>query len=225
MDKPDVVARSAIAETDRRPCNDLEGLDDESRPPHRSWLGRATSHCSCGSGRDRSAARPRATCVPDDAPWPLAAWKPIAREPGFHRHGSRHLGPQDPRARLHPGRRRRTYHLWYTGYAVDRPPTMSLGHATSRDGIHWTRDTGNPIFTDSWVEDVCVVRNDGTFFMFAEGKNDIAHLLTSTDGLKWTDHGSLDIRKTDGYANRPRSLRHAYRLVRKRNLVPLLRAW
>ena len=34
--------------------------------------------------------------------------------------------------------------------------------------------------------------------MFAEGKNDIAHRLTSTDGLHWTDHGSLDIRKTDG---------------------------
>ena len=81
---------------------------------------------------------------------------------------------------------------------VDKPPTMSLGHATSKDGVHWTRDPGNPIFSESWVEDVCVVRHDGTFFMFAEGKNDIAHLLTSTDGLKWTDHGSLDIRKTDG---------------------------
>ncbi len=34
--------------------------------------------------------------------------------------------------------------------------------------------------------------------MFAEGKNDIAHLLTSTDGRKWTDHGPLDVRKTDG---------------------------
>ena len=75
---------------------------------------------------------------------------------------------------------------------------MSLGHATSRDGVHWTRDPDNPIFAGSWVEDVCVVRHDGTYFMFAEGKNDIAHLLTSTDGRKWTDHGSLDIRKTDG---------------------------
>ena len=34
--------------------------------------------------------------------------------------------------------------------------------------------------------------------MFAEGRNDIAHLLTSPDGLKWTDRGSLDIRKADG---------------------------
>ena len=36
------------------------------------------------------------------------------------------------------------YDLWYTGYAGDRPATMSLGHATSPDGIHWTRDPGNP---------------------------------------------------------------------------------
>ena len=71
---------------------------------------------------------------------------------------------------------------------------------------------------------MCVVRHDGTYFMFAEGKNDIAHLLTSPDGLKWTDHGSLDIRKTDGIAHQPRALRHARRLVRGRNLVPLLRA-
>ena len=64
--------------------------------------------------------------------------------------------------------------------------------------LHWTRDPQNPIFTGSWVEDMCVVKQDGTFQMFAEGKNDIAHRLTSTDGLHWTDQGSLDIRKTDG---------------------------
>jgi sucrose-6-phosphate hydrolase SacC (GH32 family) len=75
---------------------------------------------------------------------------------------------------------------------------MSLGHATSPDGIHWTRDPANPVFADSWVEDMCVVRLGGTYFMVAEGKNDIAHLLESADGRKWTDHGSLDIRKRDG---------------------------
>ena len=90
------------------------------------------------------------------------------------------------------------FHLWYTGYDRDRPDTMSLGHATSRDGTHWTRDPHNPIFIDSWVEDMCVAKQDGTYQMFAEGKNDIAHRLSSRDGVHWTDHGSLDIRKTDG---------------------------
>jgi sucrose-6-phosphate hydrolase SacC (GH32 family) len=75
---------------------------------------------------------------------------------------------------------------------------MSLGLATSRDGIHWARDTENPIFNGSWVEDVCVVPTDGTYVMVAEGKNDIAHLMTSADGRHWNDHGPLDVRKTDG---------------------------
>jgi NDP-sugar pyrophosphorylase family protein len=41
---------------------------------------------------------------------------------------------------------------------------MSLGLATSRDGIHWARDPENPIFAGSWVEDVCVVHNEGIWF-------------------------------------------------------------
>jgi len=141
-------------------------------------------------------ARPVAQQAP--ASWPLVAWTPIRDNPVFtgtggdtwdckiRERGYILLGDDG------------TYHLWYTGYAMDRPPTMSLGHATSRDGVHWTRDPENPIFAGSWVEDVCVVRRDDTYFMFAEGKNDIAHLLTSTDGRRWTDHGSLDVRKTDG---------------------------
>jgi hypothetical protein len=39
--------------------------------------------------------------------------------------------------------------------------------------------------------------------MLAEGKNDIAHQLESTDRVHWTDLGSLDIRKVDGTPIRP----------------------
>jgi hypothetical protein len=131
-------------------------------------------------------------------PWRFTVWAPLADNPVFAGTG------QDTWDRKIRERgyilvdRDGTYHLWYTGYAGDHPETMSLGHATSRDGIHWQRDAGNPVFNGSWVEDMCVVVHDGTYFMFAEGRNDIAHLLTSSDGRKWSDHGSLDIRKTDG---------------------------
>jgi hypothetical protein len=91
-----------------------------------------------------------------------------------------------------------TYHLWYTGYNDDRSPTKSLGHATSPDGVRWTRDPANPLVTRTWVEDMCVVRHEGTYVMFAEGKGDIAHLLTSSDGVRWVEHGPLDVRKADG---------------------------
>jgi beta-1,2-mannobiose phosphorylase / 1,2-beta-oligomannan phosphorylase len=91
-----------------------------------------------------------------------------------------------------------SYRLWYTGYNDDRSPTKFLGLATSPDGLHWTRDRANPLFNESWVEDVCVVRQGGQYLMFAEGKNDIAHQMTSPDGLRWTDLGPLDVRLTDG---------------------------
>jgi hypothetical protein len=134
----------------------------------------------------------------DEAPWSFVSWKPIAANPVFTGTGTQTWDRKiRERGYILVGDDG-TYHLWYTGYDQDRPSTMSLGHATSRDGIHWKRDPHNPIFSGLWVEDMCVVKRDGTFQMFAEGKNDIAHRLTSTDGLHWTEQGSLDIRKTDG---------------------------
>lgn len=43
-----------------------------------------------------------------------------------------------------------------------------------------------------------VVKHKGIYSMVAEGVNDIAHLLTSTDGIHWTRQGDLDIRKVSG---------------------------
>jgi sucrose-6-phosphate hydrolase SacC (GH32 family) len=135
--------------------------------------------------------------VADDFPKDLVAWSPITANPVFQGAGG---NAWDCKIRergwilVDDG----TYHLWYSGYKDDRSSTKFLGHATSPDGIHWTRDSRNPLVTTSWVEDVCVVRHDGEYFLFAEGKNDVAHLLTSSDGIHWTEQGVLDIRKTDG---------------------------
>jgi hypothetical protein len=146
-------------------------------------------------GWPRSLAGPTAD---DPAPWELVSWTPVPGNPVFAGTG-RDTWDRKIRERgfILVGDDG-TYHLWYTGYATDRPPTMSLGHATSRDGLHWDRDPSNPIFAGSWVEDMFVVRRDGTYTMFAEGRNDIAHLLTSPDGLRWTENGPLDVRKADG---------------------------
>lgn len=90
------------------------------------------------------------------------------------------------------------YKMWYTGYDGSDEATMYLGYATSSDGIHWTRYSGNPIFDEYWTEDVHVVKHEGSYFMVAEGVNDIAHMLSSVDGIHWQRLGDLDIRKVNG---------------------------
>lgn len=91
-----------------------------------------------------------------------------------------------------------TYHLWYTGYDGAREGIKRLGYATSPDGIHWTRDPHNPIYGERWVEDMMVVKQGDTYYMFAEGLDDHAQLLTSKDKTHWTWVGFLDIRTTKG---------------------------
>lgn len=92
-----------------------------------------------------------------------------------------------------------TWKLWYTGYNKDVSPlTMKLGYATSKDGITWERWSDAPIYDEGWVEDMVVIKQDGHYFMFAEGAKDQPQLLESEDGIRWTRTGSLDVRRVDG---------------------------
>lgn len=90
------------------------------------------------------------------------------------------------------------YYMWYTGYREGPGEAMHLGYATSPDGLTWTRFDHNPVVDSGWVEDMMVVKSDGTYYMFAEGTDDIAHMLTSLDRINWKEHGPLDIRQTNG---------------------------
>ena len=91
------------------------------------------------------------------------------------------------------------FKLWYTGFRDDSDTsTLYLGYATSNDGIHWQRYAGNPVFTGRWTEDMMVFKLDGKYYMYAEGRHDIAHLLISNDGINWEDQGDLKITNTKG---------------------------
>ena len=90
------------------------------------------------------------------------------------------------------------WRLWYTGYDSSRGEKKALGYATSADGLRWARHAKGPAFDGVWTEDVFVVKHDGLFHMFAEGVGDVAHRLTSTDGIRWEEQGSLDVRKRSG---------------------------
>lgn len=90
------------------------------------------------------------------------------------------------------------WRLWYTGYDGTKTGRRMLGLATSRDGLHWNRHPANPIVRDHWVEDVMVVADGQRLLMVAEGEQDRAQLLESTDGVAWRRHGTLDVRLTTG---------------------------
>lgn len=145
---------------------------------------------------DAAAADADATAKKAQLPPALRRWQPSPARIIF----SGRPGRWDAEIRergwilLHDGR----YHLWYTGYNRLRSPLdMKLGYATSKDGIRWQR-RDQPIFDDVWVEDMMVVLHEGTFYMFAEGADDQAQLLTSDNGTQWKRQGPLDVRLTTG---------------------------
>ncbi len=90
------------------------------------------------------------------------------------------------------------FKMWYSGYVGGSNDPKYLGYATSGDGINWSRYSDNPIFDSKWTEDMFVIKDNGTYFMFAEGENDVAHLLTSPDGISWSEQGDLTIITTKG---------------------------
>ncbi len=90
------------------------------------------------------------------------------------------------------------YRMWYTGYNDSISDIRYLGYATSKDGISWERYMDNPLVNNRWVEDMHVVKHEGKYIMLAEGRNDIAHLLTSKDGVAWKEEGNLVILRSNG---------------------------
>lgn len=139
----------------------------------------------------------------DGLPFPseLVEFGPASRAPLFAG-GGPDAWDRDLRERGWIMREGGRWHLWYTGSNPDRaaggPVVRRLGYATSPDGLNWIRSPANPIVPSAWVEDVCVVRQGGCYWMFAEGERDIAHLLSSANRLDWRLRGPLDIRLADG---------------------------
>jgi hypothetical protein len=140
---------------------------------------------------------PSKTATATEFPAELVDWRPRSGNPIFQGAGPGHWDAKI-RERGWILREGDTYHLWYTGYDGTREGIKRLGYATSADGLHWTRAADNPLIREHWVEDMMVVKHDGTYYMFAEGVRDQAQLLSSTDRVHWTLDGTLDIRDTSG---------------------------
>lgn len=88
-----------------------------------------------------------------------------------------------------------TYHMWYVG---DDGTYSRIGHATSPDGITWTKDSNNPVLdlgpAGSWDDDKVyfpsVAFDGSTFQMWFSGHDgaswDGIGYATSPDGSAWT---------------------------------------
>jgi hypothetical protein len=91
------------------------------------------------------------------------------------------------------------FKLWYDGRKDLHPgalaegaPTSTdshryVGHATSTDGIRWTRHAGNPVFAnDAGGVDVKPL---GGGYVMAYESHEGMRLAVSTDGIVWRDRG------------------------------------
>lgn len=132
-----------------------------------------------------------------DFPAELTQFVPAAKNPVFTAEGPGHWDVKI-RERGWILKEGNSYHLWFTGYDGTREGIKQLGYATSPDGIQWTRWPHNPLLRGRWVEDMMVVKDGDAYYMFAEGLDDHAQLLTSADKVHWTWVGFLDIRTADG---------------------------
>lgn len=138
-----------------------------------------------------------APAADDEFPPELTEFTPYEQNPIFEGEGPGHW---DARVRERGWilREDDKYYLWFTGYDGTGPGIRRLGLATSSDGLHWKRYDHNPLDPTHWIEDMMVLRAGDTYYMAAEGRHDIAQLLTSSDRVNWIRQGSFDVRLANG---------------------------
>lgn len=90
-----------------------------------------------------------------------------------------------------------TYHMWYSG--IDAEHDNRIGHATSPNGISWSKDSANPVLnlgtTTPWdtneaIHPSVIFEND-TFKMFYNGYGVNTQRILyaySSDGTNWTGY-------------------------------------
>ncbi len=146
----------------------------------------------CQSGKKKSESK----AISEEFPSEMVNFKPYNNNPVFS--GS-NVNTWDNliRERGYILMENGNYKMWYSGYKGDENDPKYLGYATSTDGINWIKYEDNPIFDEKWTEDMFVIKNGNQYYMFAEGENDITHLLTSIDGVHWQEKGDLIIRTTN----------------------------
>ncbi|RME69883.1 MAG: hypothetical protein D6784_17645, partial [Chloroflexi bacterium] len=96
-----------------------------------------------------------------------------------------------------------TYHLWYDGSEGSGQGSHRIGHATSADGVNWTKDAANPVLDVGpsgdwdWLDTYGpnVIEYNNTFILWYSGHTLPTAWQTgyaiSTDGTTWTRQEKL----------------------------------
>jgi len=88
-----------------------------------------------------------------------------------------------------------TYRMWYTGHYPTNsthPTGWEVDYATSADGVHWAKYSGNPVFTGNGTqyayltEHPSVVVLNSTYVMTFDDNGVYLYYAASTDGVRWT---------------------------------------
>lgn len=95
-----------------------------------------------------------------------------------------------------------TYEMWYTGHNALNASALSvtINYATSKDGVHWTKYSGNPVLTqslagvagftanDSFAEYPSVIRVNGAYVMFFDNGTSVKYAFAA-NATSWTSEG------------------------------------
>ena len=78
------------------------------------------------------------------------------------------------------------YEMWYWGGSA-------IGRATSSDGIHWTKESNNPVLSEGWngqspAQPFVLLEGDIYKMWFRQGATSDSSIgyAESTDGIHWT---------------------------------------
>ncbi len=113
------------------------------------------------------------------------------------------------------------YRMWYEGRSSDN--SWQIGLATSKDGISWTKHSGNPVLkkgpSSTWDESrtggPCVLFDGNTYKMWYQGMDKMKSFkigyATSMDGINWKKYSKnpiLDLGVSgswdEGYVSNPK---------------------
>lgn len=153
---------------------------------------------SCGRSGDQTGSADGAAQEEEKFPAELVSFRPYEGNPVFKGTGE-DTWDSKIRERGFILKEGDEWSLWYTGYSkTSEDDTKYLGLATSGDGLTWERYSEQPVYDSLWVEDMYVWKEDSTYYMAAEGRDDVAHLLTSRDRVNWVSRGAIDVRMKNG---------------------------